>query len=121
MPIPSNYYGFPLSGQTDVCAGLRALSCREEFLDVFAEQVGFEIHRITDLALAQRRHIVSVGNDPDAETFLGDCGDGEADAVQCNRTFEHEVTHHLRGRGDFKDVIRAVAFPAADSAGAINV
>src|SRR5262252_1066582 len=42
----------------------------DEFLDVFAKQIRFEIHGIADFALAQCRDRVSVRDNPDAEAWF---------------------------------------------------
>ena len=42
----------------------------DELFGVFAQQVGLQIHRVTDFAFAQGGDFVGVGNYPDAETFF---------------------------------------------------
>src|SRR5439155_10378905 len=93
----------------------------KKFLGVFAEQVGFQVYGIRDLPFTQRRHLVGVGNNPDAKTALGDGGDGEADAVHRDGAFEDGVAHHLRRSGNLENAILAGALPANDRAGAVDV
>ena len=89
--------------------------------DVFANEIGLQVHRVARFSFAQRGHLVSVRDDPDAETFPGDAGHGEAHAIHGNGAFEDDVAQHVRRRGDFQDVIRAGPFPASDAARAVDV
>jgi len=96
-------------------------SVGDEALDIFAQQIGFQIHRVAHLAFAQHGNLKGMRDDPDAETFLLDGGHGQADAVHGHRSFEYEVAHDLRRRGNIENVILAYAFPAGDATDSINM
>src|SRR5436190_2530598 len=93
----------------------------DKLLHVFAEQVCLEVHGISNRALAQRGVFIRVRNDPDAKTFFAHTGDGEADSVHGDGSFEDNVTHHFRRRGDVEHVILAGAFPPPNLSDAVNV
>jgi hypothetical protein len=98
-----------------VCSG------SEKLFDVFTEEVGFKIHGIADLAFAKRGDFISVRDDPDAETVFLHGSDGEADAIERDRTFVDHVAHDFGRCGDIEDVIALDAFPPGDLADAIDV
>src|SRR5579862_6709214 len=78
---------------------------RNKFLDVFAQQIRFEINGVSDLPFPQRGDFVSVRNDPDAKALLVDAGDRQADAIHGNRTFEDHVAHDLGWRCNVEHVV----------------
>jgi hypothetical protein len=92
-----------------------------KLLHVFAQHIGFKIHRVADFAFAQGGDFEGVGDDPDAEAFFGHIGDGEADAVHGDGAFEDDVAQDIGGCGNVEDVVGAGAFPAGDFAEAIHV
>src|SRR5882724_9895238 len=53
----------------------------DEFLDIFAEHVRLQIHGVAHCPFPQRRHVVGVGDDPDAKTFLLHRRHRQADAI----------------------------------------
>jgi hypothetical protein len=96
-------------------------SAGDEMLDIFAQQIGFQIHCVAHLPFAQHGNIKGMGDDPDAETFLLYGGHRQADTVHCHGSFEDEVTHDLGRRGNIENVILARPFPAGDSTEGINM
>src|SRR5439155_7756339 len=92
-----------------------------KFLLILPKQIRFEIDSIARLAFAQGRDFTGVRNNPDAKTLLCNRRDGETDAINSNRALEHDVTHHLRRRGDFERAVLSDAFPANDRSHAVNV
>src|SRR5260221_5379389 len=93
----------------------------DELVDVLAEEVGFQVHRVADRAFAQGGRLERVGDDPDAEFLFAHGRNGEAYPVHGDGTFENDVAHHVGWRGDFEDVVASGAFPARDRAGAVDV
>jgi hypothetical protein len=93
----------------------------KKFLDVFAKQVGFQVHGVAHLALAQSGDFKRVRDDPNAETFFTHGCDGQTHAIHRDRTLVNDVTQHLRRSGDFEDMIRTGFFPADDFAKPIHV
>lgn len=69
----------------------------EQALDVFGEEVGFEVHGVADLALMQGGDGEGVRDDPKAETFREHFGHGEADAIDGDAAFEDEVAQDFGG------------------------
>src|SRR5436305_1161495 len=65
----------------------------DKFFDVFAEQIGFEVHGIADFTLAERSNFVSVRNDPDAEFFFLYARNREADAFDHARFLDNSSKH----------------------------
>jgi len=91
-----------------------------KFLDVFAEQIGFEIHGVAHFALPQGGDFVGVGDDPDAEILFFDARHSEADAIDGDGTLRDDITHHFRRRSDVEHVILPGTFPADDFTEAIK-
>ncbi len=92
-----------------------------ELIDVFAEDIGFEIDQITGAAGLEIGDIARVRDDPDAEPVAADAGDGQADAIDGDRAFLDDVAHDGRRRFDVEDVILAVLFEPPHLAPGIDV
>ncbi len=93
----------------------------EEFFDVFAEEIGFEVDLGAGGPLAQGGDLVGVRDDPDPESARDEVGDGEADAVQGDRSFEDDIAHDVGRGGDIQEPILAGPFPAEDCAQSVDV
>ena len=64
----------------------------EHFLHVFAEDVGFDVHRIAGAADGERRLFERVRNEGDAEEGVADIDQREADAVDGDGAFgDHQL------------------------------
>src|SRR5438874_1618499 len=74
----------------------RSSSSGSKPLHVFAKNIVFQVHGISDLALLQRGHFQRMGYNPNAETFFPDFGHGQADTIKGDRAFRNHVTHDLR-------------------------
>ena len=90
-------------------------------MDVFAENIGFQIHRVSNSAFPQGRGCIGMGNDPNPKTTFADRRDGQADPIDSDGTLEHQVPHHFRQRGNFEHMVLARLFPATDLARAVDV
>lgn len=55
---------------------------REEFLDVFREEVGFEVHCLADFHLLEVSCVVGMRGDPKDGGGGGEFGDGEGNSVE---------------------------------------
>ncbi len=93
----------------------------EELLDVFAEEIGFEVDLGAGGPLAQGGDLVGVGDDPDPESAGDQVGDREADAVQGDGAFEDDIAHNFGRGGDIQEPILAGPLPAEDRAQAVDV
>jgi hypothetical protein len=60
-------------------------------LDILAQNIAFEIDRIPGLAVANVRVLESVRNDGDFDDAIVPAGDGQADSVDGDRAFWHDV------------------------------
>src|SRR5437667_1114393 len=93
----------------------------DEFLDVLANKIGFQVHRITLLALAHGGHVISVGDDPNLEPPSRDLGHRKTDAIHRDGAFENNVAHQSRRGGNLEHVILPCPFPPADLAQPVDV
>src|SRR5687767_10618412 len=97
------------------------MSLSPQSFDIFCEHVGFEVDERSGFAFAQGGYFVSVRNDPNAESLFGNFGDGQADAVDGDRSFENEVAHQFARRFNFEKPIGAAFFEDSNFTNAIDV
>src|SRR5262249_31481079 len=66
-----------------------------EALDVAGDDVGFDVDRFADLTETQRGDGLRVGDDRDGERTIVHSGDGQADAVNGDGAFVHDIPEDL--------------------------
>src|SRR6266511_1507789 len=89
-------FSIVVNGISDPFAGDRC----EQALDVFGDQVDFEVDGRTDAFVPERRDGEGVRDGGDVERIVAERGHGEADAVDRDRTLLDDVAQHLGGRGE---------------------
>ena len=94
-------------------------------IDVFAEDVGFEVDRVAGGTIRDVGVLVGVGDDGDFGDIgmLGGLpvGDGEADAVNGEGTFLDDVRGEIGGDVDAEEPGVAVLLEMGDVAGGVDV
>jgi predicted kinase len=90
-------------------------------VDVFRQEVGFEIDRITGLAAAEGGYGQSMGNQGDAEGLVRHIHDRQADPIDSNRTLGHHLTEQVGGTAKPDHDPVAVCLAALEGAHCIDM
>ncbi len=90
-------------------------------LDIFREDIEFEIDVIAGLERFEIGVAFGVGDDPARETVGEKFGDGETDAIDGDRSFAGDVMAEVARQLDLKPVILTDRFESKNARGAIDV
>lgn len=93
----------------------------EQALDVFADEVRFQVDVIADLLEAEGRDLRGVGNDGDAEAAVGDIVDRQADPLHGDGTLGNAIAQDALRRIDRQQQRVALLLAAPQRADAIDM
>src|SRR5574341_187388 len=75
-------------------------ACRQQTLDIFSQQVGFDIQPISHSTLSQRGLGQRVWNERDGDTRLFQVRDGQTDAVERDRAVGNDIAQQFAAKLD---------------------
>src|SRR5690348_3060349 len=80
-------------------------------LDVFAQNIRLQVHRISELAPFQSCNLQCVRDNPDAETLFANLGDSQADSIDGDGAFRDDIAHNSRRRSNLQHPVGPGCFP----------
>src|ERR1700678_4317730 len=93
----------------------------QQALDVFGEDVSFDVDGVVDGHAAHVGVLVGEGDDGDVRDAVVPAGDGEADAVERDGTFFGDIAAQILRDADGEPPIFAFGDETGDAADAVHV
>src|SRR2546425_549577 len=115
MSVPSREF------RVNAGSSILPLRSSAQAFDILGQNVGLEIHSVTNAAVAQSGLFVGVGNNPNFKSPLPHGCDRQADSIHGNGSFNNHVAQECRSRAYLEQPVILDALEPREAAKPIDM